>query len=81
MTEMHIASLLVQGQPSALDKISHKIEALEGAEIHARDPVGKILVTIESESEAKILSRLNLIQAMDSVISAALVYHEVDFSD
>lgn len=80
-SEAHIASLLVQVLPAALEDIALAIEALEGAEVHARDPVGKILVTLETDGEAAILSKMSQIQDMDSVISAALVYHEVDFPE
>ena len=80
-SEAHIASILVQALPAALEQIASAIEALEGAEVHARDPVGKILVTLETDSEAGLLSKMSQIQDMDSVINALLVYHEVDFPD
>ena len=79
--EAHIASLLVQGLPKALERIASKIEALEGAEVHARDPHGKILVTLETDTEAEILNKMEQIQNIESVVSAALVYHEVDVPD
>ncbi|MDX1401121.1 MAG: chaperone NapD [Kiloniellales bacterium] len=77
-TEIHIASLLVQGFPESLPAISRKIEALAGAEVHSSHPTGKLIVTLETENESEILKGLNVIQSFDGVLSAALIYHEVD---
>jgi nitrate reductase NapD len=79
--EAHIASRLVHALPVKLEGIAAAIDELGGAEVHAKDPVGKILVTLESENEAEILSRISEIQDMDSVINAVLVYHEVELSE
>jgi nitrate reductase NapD len=79
--EAHIASLLVHALPAKLEGIAAAIERLGGAEVHAKDPVGKILVTLESENETEILSRISEIQDMDSVINAVLVYHEVELTE
>ena len=76
--EVHIASLLVQARPALLADIADKIARLPGAEVHASDPRGKILVTLESGSQGSITDSLNRIQGIDGVISAALVYHQVD---
>jgi len=79
--EAHIASLLVHALPAKLEGIAAAIDELGGAEVHAKDPVGKILVTLESENEAEILSRISEIQDMDSVLNAVLVYHEVELPE
>jgi len=76
--ELHIASLLVHSPPAALDGTAAAIAALGGAEVHGRDPTGKLLVTLEGESEGEILHLMNGIQALDRVLSATLVYHQVD---
>jgi nitrate reductase NapD len=79
--EAHIASLLVHAFPAELEGVAAAIEKLGGAEVHAKDPAGKILVTLESENEAEILSRISEIQDMDSVLNAVLVYHEVELPE
>ena len=79
--ELHIASLVVQARPAKLEVITDKIARLPGAEVHASDPRGKILITLESASQGQITDCLNRIQDIDGVISAALVYHQVDQPD
>ena len=76
--EVHIASLVVQARPALLALITDKIAGLPGAEVHGSDPRGKLLVTLESDSQGVITDSLTRIQAIDGVITAALVYHQVD---
>ncbi|MFQ5973015.1 MAG: chaperone NapD, partial [Alphaproteobacteria bacterium] len=53
-------------------------ERLPGVEVHASDPAGKLIVTIESDEEAGIAERLDAIRALDAVYTASLVYHHVE---
>ncbi|MEM7223318.1 MAG: chaperone NapD [Pseudomonadota bacterium] len=76
--ETHIASLVVQARPALLGAITDKIERLPGAEVHGSDPRGKLLVTFESDSQGQITDNLNRIHDIDGVITAALVFHQVD---
>ena len=54
------------------------IAALEGCEIHARDPSGKLVVVIEAATSGAIGSTLNTIALLPDVFSAALVFHATD---
>jgi len=80
-TELHISSLIVQTKPEHLARLCTEIAALPGAEIHDTTPTGKIVVLLESASEGEISDRLTSIHAMDGVITATLVYHQVDAED
>ena len=79
--EAHIASLLVQARPDELAAVIEKIGRLPGAEVHDSTRRGKVLVTLESDSQGQIADGLNRIQNIRGVISAALVYHQVDALD
>lgn len=76
--EIHISSVVVHGAADRLDAISTAIERLPGVEVHASDPAGKLIVTIESDEEAGIAERLDAIRALDAVYTASLVYHHVE---
>ena len=54
------------------------MEALPGVEIPRQEDNGKCVALIEAESESAILSRISEIEAMPGVISATLVYHQID---
>ena len=76
--ELHVSSLLVHGAASRLDEIRAAIERLPGTEVHASDPAGKLIVTIECDNEAEIGRQLEAMRALDGVHAASLVYHQVD---
>ena len=76
--ELHISSLLVQCRPERLGAVSAAIEAYPEAEVHGRDPRGKLIVTIETECEAALTARLDAIGRLAGVLTASLVYHQVE---
>ena len=76
--ECHIASLLVQVLEEAKADVSMTIGAIAGAEIHAPDSSGKLIVTLEAPSLGDVSDALNAISVMKGVISATLVYHHVE---
>ena len=73
-----IASVLVQARPERLAEVEAAIAALEGCEVHARDPRGKLVVVIEASNAGALGSMLNTIALLQDVFSAALVFHAND---
>jgi nitrate reductase NapD len=78
--ELHISSLVVHARPATLAAVCAAIARLPGADIHASNEQGKIVVTLETSSERDILMRLDQIGRVRGVMSAALVYHHVEAS-
>ena len=76
--ECHIASLLIQVQEQAKPDVSTAIAAITGAEIHASESSGKLIVTLEAASLGGVSDALTAISVMKGVISATLVYHHVE---
>jgi len=76
--DAEIASVLVQARPERLAQVAGAIAALNGCEIHARDPKGKLVVVIEAESAGAVGATLNQIALLPDVFSAALVFHATD---
>jgi periplasmic nitrate reductase NapD len=79
LREIHISSLVVHARPQAAATVRRDIAAMPGAEIHAGQG-GKIVVTLETSSETAIVTRLNEISLLPGVLSAVLVFHQVDDS-
>jgi len=73
-----IASVLVQARPERLGEVEAAIAALAGCEIYNRDPRGKLVVVIETNSASTIGSTLNTIALLPDVFSASLVFHAID---
>ncbi|SHM62226.1 chaperone NapD [Roseibium suaedae] len=76
---VHIASLLVQAHPQDRAAIEAGILGLGcGAEVAHSDEQGRLIVTLETASEAEIVDALTNIQLLTGVVSASLVYHQAD---
>lgn len=73
-----IASLLVQARPERLASIAPEIARLDGAECHATDAPGRLIVTLEMDSDAGLVSAMSSIAEIDGVITASLVYHQIE---
>jgi nitrate reductase NapD len=76
--ECHISSIVVHARPAALVSVSAAIAALAGAEVHAVDPSGKLVVVVTTDSEGTIGDHLGAIGAMKGVLAASLVFHAIE---
>jgi|TARA_B100000315_G_scaffold179750_1_gene168532 nitrate reductase NapD len=74
----HIASLLVQAWPKQIPDLIPQINALHGTEVHHIDKKGQMVVTIEVESDHKLLDAISDIEQADGVITVSLVYHQIE---
>lgn len=79
MTAIHISSLLVRCRPEMREQVVRKITEFPFAEIAINDPSGKIVVTMETPSEAEIADAMVRIQLFDGVANAALVFHQMAY--
>ena len=73
--EIHIAGLVVHTRPDNVDRVRASLERLSGAEIHAADPRGKLVVTLEAASDGLIADLLTMIPALPGVIACTLAHH------
>lgn len=76
----HISSLVVHVRPDSIDAIQNHIEG-QGGEVPAIDPVGKMVVVLETETDSAVTDFANTIALMDGVLSANLVFHHFDSSE
>ncbi|MEP3280314.1 MAG: chaperone NapD [Stappiaceae bacterium] len=79
--EVHITSILVQIKPAHSGSVSGLIAKIPGAEIHSDITDGKLVVFLEAKSLQQITERIDHIAAQPGVISAVLVYHQVEDGD
>jgi nitrate reductase NapD len=75
--ELHIASLLVHFQPAMREAVHAAILAMEGVEIHLGQE-SKLVVTVEGPHEGFIADRMTAMHLLDGVLSAVLVFHQVE---
>ena len=79
--QVEIVSLIVSTWPRHLDAVSAAILALGNAEIHDRDPKGKLIVVIEEASQGAVGAKTHEISALPHVLSATMVFQASDDDD
>ncbi len=75
---VHISSVLVTARPQLLSDIAATLNEIEIAEVAHVDPLGKVIVTLETSSESEIVQALTDMQVMEGVVNASLVFHQID---
>lgn len=75
---MNISSLVVHVRPEHLGSARQGLRALPGVEIHAEGDDGRIVVTIECDTDAEGGAIHDRIAALPGVMSASLVYHQFE---
>lgn len=73
---MHIAGVLVQTRPSSIPDVEARLGGVAGLEVHTVSPDGRMVVTIEGEGRKAVADALFQVNAVDGVLSAALVYEQ-----
>jgi periplasmic nitrate reductase NapD len=75
--EAHVSSLVIHVRAEKAEAVQAALAGMPGLEIHA-EAAGKLIVTLETDTEAEIVTRLNEISLLDGVMSAALVFHHFE---
>ncbi len=76
--EVHISSALIQVHPEFMNKIKQDIYSLPFTDLIASSDEGKIIITIECNTEHQITDTLEKINQMKYVMSALLVFHQIE---
>lgn len=77
----HLVSLVVHARPQALAAVRSALAAIPGTEIHAQNPAGKIVVTLETANEHDMVARMGEIGDLPGVLSTALVFQHSDATE
>ena len=77
----HIASVLVQGWPDKLPDIESDLTRMAGVESHGASDTGKLILTLEAESDAGLVEIMDKIQVAEGVVTVSLVYHHMEEMD
>ncbi len=76
--EIHVTSLVVYADPSRATEISDAVGRLPGAEVHANDGRGKLVVVLETEGDAEMAAAIDRVDRTPGVICTALVYQQTE---
>ncbi len=73
---MHIAGVVVQTRPERLAAVRNLLEALARVEVHAVNPDGRFVVTIEGDRRGAVADSLYRVNSLEGVLSACVVYEQ-----
>jgi nitrate reductase NapD len=79
--EVHISSLIVHVRADCRQAARASIAARDGIEIHGEDAEGRMVVVLETPSEAEILAHVAAINDIPGIVATSLIYHEIDRPD
>ena len=77
---VHISSAVVTAFPERCSEVADRLATLPGTEVD-RVENGKIVIVMEAESSGEIGSQLADIALMDGVLTANMVFEQVDSLD
>lgn len=73
---MNISSVIVIPHPERIEAVRQSLQTLEGVELHAVSPEGKMIVTLETDGDRETTGLYEQISLLDGVMSASMVYHQ-----
>jgi nitrate reductase NapD len=73
---MNISSVIVIPQPERGDEVARALARIDGVEVAAVSPEGKIIATIEVAGDRETVETYEAIAALDRVLSVAMVFHQ-----
>jgi nitrate reductase NapD len=72
---MNICSCVVHTRPERGEEVGRRLRDLPGVEVHAGEPQGKLVVTVEDTSATLAADTLAALGAVEGVINTVLIYH------
>jgi nitrate reductase NapD len=75
---MNISSVIVNAQPGRTAVVRSGLEQTAGVEVHAVSEDGKFIVTIETDTDGETVGVFDRINALEGVMSVAMVYHQFE---
>lgn len=76
--EWQVASMVIQCLPEKLAATCAALSAIDAVSIPENDSRGKMVALIEARGESALMEAISNIESTAGVISANLVYHQID---
>jgi nitrate reductase NapD len=73
---MNISSVIVIPHPDHIEAVRLCLGEIDGVELHAVSPEGKMIVTIEADDDRATTGAYEYISHLNGVLSASMVYHQ-----
>lgn len=75
---MNISSVIVHANPTVMASVRDSLAQMLGVEVQAATEDGKLIVTIETETDGETTHTFDRINQMEGVMSVAMVFHQFE---
>ncbi len=75
---LDVSGIVVHAAPGSAERLREALESIAGATVHAVSAEGKIVVTLESDSEEGAMRLFERVRALPGAESVAMVFHQVE---
>jgi periplasmic nitrate reductase NapD len=76
--EIHIAGIIVHAAPAQAPDVRAQLAILPHCIVHAAEPDGRMIVTLEADSAPRTLDAMDAIRVLPGVLNVALVYQHAE---
>jgi nitrate reductase NapD len=73
-----VSGIVVHAAPPSAACVREALQAIPGVTVHAVSPEGKLVATLETESEQRSMALFERIRQLPDVQSVAMVYHQIE---
>lgn len=75
---MNISSIIVHPGPGQAEAVRARLVAQSGVEVHAVGEDGRMIVTVETDSDGAMIEAFEAVNKTEGVLSASMVYHQAE---
>ena len=75
---MNISSIVVHSRPESTEALRREMAALAGVEVHAAQPDGRMVITVEDTPDAAPSETIMKVQLLPGVLGTAMIYNYCD---
>jgi nitrate reductase NapD len=73
-----ISSVVAHVEPQRLAAVREAFRAMDGVEVSAISPEGRLVATIEVAAEERAVAAIERMRSTEGVLSVAMVFHQVE---
>lgn len=78
MMPMNISGVIVRARPENVAAVRKRLAAIDGVDVHAATEDGRLIVTVEEESDRLLADAVLRLNSVPGVLAASMVYHQYD---
>lgn len=76
--DIHFSSIVVRALPETVGAVGDLVRDIRGASVELSDEAGRMVVLLETPSLYEVTEAVDILSRHPGVLSAALVYHQIE---